>query len=182
MFAATTTSPVAAPAYTPGPELSGLLNQLRTAIEIFVISEPYTHLASGHDRTAAPLPMHNVHGSAESYLWTESQWTESITLRLDVVGAVFDAQGLPDRALGNWSIQMFLVTVAMLGKMLASDGRRGGAPSRAEVELEFMRKALLRSEGEESRSLQLVERLSPVQHAFATHVQTALGRRDAGVH
>lgn len=157
-------SPSAAPPYWPDPEWSPIAVQLRTAIEVFVMSEPFVHLAR-LDREPSPvLPLVAVHPDAESYNWEEPQRAGAVALRVAITASVFDKYSY-DKPLGYWGIHMFLITMVLIEWLQA---RRRGKPDPegtfAQQELGWLRFVL--EEAGDSQAIALQERLQPVRDAF----------------
>jgi hypothetical protein len=94
--------PASAPQYWPDAEWAGVMTQLRTAIEAFVLAEPLVHLALRHPEASERLPLSDVHPEAESYLWSEAQRNTTFVMRIAATAAVFDNKGF-DESLGCWA-------------------------------------------------------------------------------
>ena len=171
--------PATAPGYLADSYWQSLAGQLRTAIEVFVLAEPIAHLAMGHVRSAPPTPLPAVHWDAETYAWTRRQQAECFVMRLRLMGAVFDITDRPDKRLGYWAIEMFLFSLALLQTIAArARGDRAPVASRAAEQMAWLRDVLQRVEGEQSRSIALLDRLTPIRGAFARHLDVALTHAD----
>ena len=173
--------PAAAPQYWPDAEWTGLMIQLRTAIETFVLAEPLVHVALAHAASAERLPLPNVHPDAESYRWSEEQRVETFVMRLGSTASVLDTKGF-DKPLGYWAIEMFLLTLVLIEHLQAV--RRGSTPPTntfAVQELGWLRQILEHAEGPGSDALAVMDRLQPVAEAFVERAHFALAPRTGRV-
>ena len=178
MIATLMSRPAAAPQYLPDGYWEGLALELRTGIEVFVLSEPIVHLAMGHAEGARPVTVADIHQDVESYVFTAEQRAEAFAMRLRVMAAVFEQGGLPNKALGYWAIELFLFSMVLLEAVEAARfGRRPG-PSQHAEEMAWLRAVVGQMEGPESRSIAMLERLAPLKDAFARHLDLTL--RDGG--
>ena len=169
--------PAAAPQYWPDDEWSGLMTQLRTAIETFILADPLVHLSLGHAASAERLQLSNGDPDSESYRWSEAQRVETFVMRLGATASVLQAKGF-DRTLGYWAIEMFLLTLVLLEHLQAV--RRGSPPptnTHAVQELGWLRQVLEHAEGPESHSIAILDRLQPVAEAFVEKAHLALTPR-----
>jgi hypothetical protein len=176
-------TPSAAPQYIPPTELYWMVNQLVTAIEVFVLSEPFVHMAIGNAGTASPVTVATLHPQAQSYLWTESDRFRCFAMRLMVTASVFDTRGYPDKAIGYWAIQMFLFTLALIHEVHAPPEQAETAESSwIDQELGWLPEVLQHLEGENSRAVALFNRLTPIRVAFAEQLHLALTEPRSGLH
>jgi hypothetical protein len=183
MIATMNSRPAAAPPYLPPANLGHMVSQLLMAIEVFVVSEPFVYLAVGDRQVASPVTLATIHPRAASYLWPEAQRARCFMMRLAVTASVFDRQQYPDKAIAYWAIQMLLFTLALIQELQAvRSGAEVEGPSWAEQELGWLEVALEHSEGENSRSIALLNRLAPIRAAFAEKVRLALMDPESGVH
>ena len=167
--------PATAPSYLADSYWQSLAGELRTAIEVFVLTEPIAHLAMGHIDTAEPAPLHAVGRDAETYAWTRRQQAECFVMRLRVMEAVFEMTGRPNKRLGYWAIELFLFSLALLQQIAARHrGETRQVAARPAEQMAWMREVLRRMEGDYSRSTALLERLAPIKLAFARHLDSAL--------
>ena len=177
MKAALGDGPATAPGYLADSKWQGLAGELRTAIEVFVLAEPIAHLAMRHIETAPTAALDAVHRDAETYAWTRRQQAECFVMRLRVMEAVFERTGRPNKGLGYWAIELFLFTLALLQTIAARHrGETRRAATRPAGQIAWMREVLRRMEGEQSRSVALLDRLASIKLAFAGHLDPALGR------
>jgi hypothetical protein len=100
-------------------------------------------------------------------------------MRLRLMGAVFDITDRPDKRLGYWAIEMFLFSLALLQTIAArARGDRDRVASKAAEQMAWLRDVLRRVEGEQSRSIALLDRLGPIRSALARHLDVALTHAD----
>jgi hypothetical protein len=183
MLATMTRTPSAAPAYLPADEWSGLAAFLRTAIEVFVLADPFVHVALGHSAGADLVDLTTVHPEMRSYLFSQAQRTRCLFLRVALTAGVLKRHGYQDTALAYWGLDMFLFTIALLQG--AQSLRRGDDPEEdtwAEQERKWLVQLVEHPDGPGPRTARSFGDLAPVQEIFAKQLLLAMDESNPEAH